>query len=182
MYRVLNENLDLKSAADFFPIVHDSGDGLRVRGFTSHDPRLADVVRGGQHLILNRPALQPANVQPLRNIYSQDLSNISTGFYPEGYAGLHGGNLLYYIDSDLEHPFSDVPNYVESVTTTPWVIVDPMGSRKVYYERKPREMHSSEISKYTFDQDQIGFREDLMSKQSDLMNRSDYAMYHHYFP
>lgn len=179
-YTLLNgQGLDLVSARDFYPIT--SCTDPRVRGFTSHDPRLADVLRGGDHLILDRPALQPRGVQPLQDVYlPENTSGIGPQTYFGGYKDVRGGNYSYYVDSDLEVPYN-TPVYAIPVDTRPFVLVDPMGGRKPYYDRMDIGMHNNQLSSYTFDQDQMKFREDLTSKQSQKMYSRDYSYYHHYF-
>ena len=52
-----------------------------------------------------------------------------------------------------------------------------MGMKYPVYNREPIFKNNRNIFNYTFDQDQCGFREDLMSLQSRKMNQNDYGMY-----
>ena len=64
----------------------------------------------------------------------------------------------------------------------PTVFEDPMGAYKPHYERVPLFKHNRNVAPYTFDQDQMSYREDLMSRQSAKMNQRDYNYYIGHFP
>lgn len=174
---ILNKDLDLVRAPDFFPIREPMppGAGLPIEGFTSNDPRLIDTLRNNR-LVLDKPALQPEGVQPLCRRPLMSMPN--TGTY-DSYEDIRGGQLQYYksaLVSDIfEEPVYQIPSNVIKA-----VYQDPMGSLKPYYDRRPILQHNAQLSEYSFDQDQMEFREDLMSKQSSLMDRTDWDKFHGY--
>lgn len=174
---VLNPSLDLHPAPDFFPIYRPAAPGeSAISGSTSLDPRLVDVLRNDR-LILDRPVLQPAQVQPL--CLDPDAAYPSTGVQAS-YADLTGGQIQYYTDADISQTFFS-PVYEMPAVVRPSMFRDPMGSLKVYYDREPLLRRNAALSDYSFDEDQMSFREDLMSRQSSLMDRSDYQKFHAHF-
>lgn len=168
---ILNKDLDLVRAPDFYPIREPMppGAGRSIEGFTSNDPRLIDTLRNSRQ-ILDTPALQPEGVQPLCRKPMMPLP--STGTY-DSYEDLRGGNLRYYKSALVADIFAE-PVYQIPSNVVKAVYQDPMGSLKPYYDRRPILQHNAQLSEYSFDQDQMEFREDLMSKQSSLMDRTDW--------
>ena len=49
-----------------------------------------------------------------------------------------------------------------------------MGALKPQYDRVPIAYNNYNISDYSFDRDQMGFREDLMSKQMRVMDQQEW--------
>lgn len=167
----LNTDRDIESARDFFPTDMDK------TTYRSLDPRLIEPVRN-IHMELDRPALQPRNVQPLQNIYTdcEASSRIKTGFYPGGYSSIYGGDSLYWIDPEYCQAYNE-PDFVLQNAINPFVFQDPMGGLKPQYDRIPLYQNNNNVSAYTFDQDQMSFREDIMERQSRKINQSDYMLY-----
>jgi len=171
----MNLNLDLKNAPDFFPTPKDA----EVQGYQSLDPRLIDP-RRNIHQILDRPAQQPAGVQPLC-LLSQEQSKDQpyVGIYPN-YQSITGGNRQYYISPLLSdafyEPMYQIPSEVKGV-----VYQDPMGALKPYYDRRPLLQHNPQLSGYTYDQDEMAFREDIMSKQASRYNRTNFEVFQKFF-
>lgn len=174
-YIWLNPNRDVESARDFFK----TGKG---NTYSSLDPRLYDPVRNIR-MDLDRPPYQPRNVQPLQNIYSDcENDRVYPQPYPSGYSTIAGGDIIYYIDPTQCVAY-DQPNYVIRSAVVPYVFQDPMGATKPHYERLPLFEKNTNVASYTFDQDQMSFREDLMSRQSAKMNQRDYSYYvGHFLP
>ena len=79
----------------------------------------------------------------------------------------------------IDIPYSS-PDYINQAYMQPSVFVDPMGSSQTIYERIPVFKNNRNTSDYTFDQDQMEFREDLIAKQSEIMNKNDYGTYNLY--
>jgi len=158
-------NVDLKPAPDFFEV----NDGL----YTSWDPRLYDPVRNIR-LHLDRAAVQPLNVQPLRNVYSQKLP--STGQY-RTIEDIRLGNVIRYVSPFTQQVYPS-PIYQMTANVQGVLFQDPMGSVKPYYLREPVMQHNKALSNYTFDQDQMSFREDIMARQSQKMNRTDFSKFY----
>jgi len=172
MYHQLNvKNFSLTCAEDFHKV--HTPDGLS--GYQTMDPRTYDSPRA-QRLIFDRPALYSRNTQPQKNLYGP--SPIRTGYYPS-YESIKGGQYVYYTDKSIDVPYSS-PDYINQAYMQPTVFVDPMGSSQTIYERIPVFKNNRNTSDYTFDQDQMEFREDLMAKQSEKMNRNDYGSYYLY--
>lgn len=173
--RVMNTDLDLKDAPDFVP----TAPGAEIPGYESLDPRLIDT-RRNIRLVLDRPAQQPAFVQPLC-VPPPEASATQpyAGFYPD-YQSLTGGNRQYYIDPLLSDAYFE-PVYQIPAEVKGAVYQDPMGSLKPYYDRQPILDRNTQLSEYSFDQDQMSFREDIMSKQASGMNRRSFEVFHKYF-
>jgi len=141
-------------------------------GYQSMDPRTVDSPRAIR-TTFDRPPLQSRNTQPLDNLYRDP--GLHTGFY-RSYQDIHGGNIFYYTDAEQADPYSTDP-YVLTSYTLPEIEIDPMGGLSPIYQKVPMLKNNRYASPYTFDQDQMQFREDLMSLQSRQINKSDYLMY-----
>lgn len=164
----LNTRRDIENARDFF---RTKEDGLA----RSLDPRLIDPVRN-IHMGLDRPPLQPRNVQPLQHIYDDCESDIRPQVYKDGYESIYSGDLQYYVDAEQAEVYNG-PNYVDQRVMMPYLYQDPMGSLQPMYDRVPLYENGNQLSDYSHDRDAMSFREDLMARQSRLYNRSDYQMY-----
>lgn len=175
-YRVLNPSIDLVGSPDFFPVAPTQYGVQEPGGWTSYDPRLIDTARRGDRLLLDAPVRQPANVQPLGSVYTSSPETLPLAGPVAGYSSLRGGNNVYYLSRELMYPYTE-PLYEIRSFVTPFVFQDPMGSRKPYYLRSPLSSSPRYLSNYTFDQDQMSFREDIMSRQSERMNRTDIQLY-----
>jgi len=160
-YTTLNQN-QLKFARDFFP----TGNGT----FTSLDPRLIDVMRGYRQ-DLNVPAFDGTLLSTDRDV----PTSICPRYY-DSYKNIHGGQVFYYKDDYLTQPYFS-PNFQLRTRVEPSVFQDPMGSLKPQYTRIPSPQSYGYISDYTFDQDQLGYREDLMSLQMRKMNQNNWSIY-----
>lgn len=147
-----------------------------VRGsnhlYTSMDPRTIDVPRNTR-IAYDRPPYQTPNTQPLQHLYTSQGSH--TGYYPR-YQDIHAGQILYYTDLSIADPYGN-PVYVIPSYSIPTLLQDPMGALRPYYEKVPVLQDNFSLSEYSFDRDQMQFREDLMAKQSEKMNSNDWQMY-----
>jgi len=168
--QILNPELDLKPAPDF---VQSPETDL----FTSADPRLYDVNRNIR-LQFESPPVQPANIQPLTNVACSDVH--APPLYND-YADIHLGNVSYYTTQFKKQVFPS-PIYQIRSQVEATVLTDPMGGVKPYYLKTPLLRQAQILSPYTFDQDQMAFREDLMSLQSSVMDRRSYHKFHSFFP
>jgi hypothetical protein len=166
-YEILNkESCLVLCEGDFVPV--------RGGGYQSMDPRTFDSPRA-QRLTLDRPPLKISNTQPLEDIYGESNNHCQTGFYAD-YSSIQGGNIKYYTDLSLtvyNDPVFILPSFVNLHVQT-----DPMGAYLPQYNRVPIFQKNRQSSLYSFDQDQMEFREDLMSFQTRKANRSDYNYYH----
>lgn len=163
----LNKKRDIENARDFFQTDQGTAKSL--------DPRLIDPIRN-IHMELDRPPLQPRNVQPLRYIYEDCDNNIRPKVYQGGYSSLYPGDYLYYVDSGQSLVYGK-PTYVVDSALIPYLYQDPMGALHPMYDRVPLYENKNNLSDYSHDRDQMSFREDIMSRQSRLIDRSDYQMY-----
>ena len=111
------------------------------------------------------------------DIYGES-NNVKTGYY-NSYKDIKWGSLIYYTDLDNDLPYTS-PNFQIQSFNRPSVLKDPMDSTKTYYIRVPIPSEKQEISEYSFDRDQMEFREDLISKQQDVFLKNDYTSYHFY--
>ena len=171
--RELNrEGFNLVESTDFEKKTSNDG----ITGFTSMDPRTFNSPRS-EYLYLNRPPLYVKNTQPLNDIYGES-NNVKTGYY-NSYKDIKGGGLIYYTDLDNDLPYTS-PNFQIQSFNRPSVLKDPMDSTKTYYIRVPIPSEKQEISEYSFDRDQMEFREDLISKQQDVFLKNNYTSYHFY--
>lgn len=166
----LQKNMDIENARDFFKTGETTCSSL--------DPRLIDTVRNIR-LDLDRPPLQARNVQPLQHIYDDCNNRIRPQFYG-GYSDIYPGDIRYYVDPTLAQAY-DEPIYIIKSAVQPFIFQDPMGGMKPQYDKIPLFREQVNISPYSFDQDQMSFREDLMARQSRLQNQSDYNIYAGHF-
>lgn len=166
-YNILNKNSCLVLCdGDFVPV--------KGGGYQSMDPRTFDSPRA-QRMTFDRPPLKISNTQPLQDLYSQSNNQCQTGFYPD-YSSIQGGNIKYYTDLDMtiyNDPVYVLPSFVNLHVQT-----DPMGAYLPQYNRVPIFQKNRQSSLYSYDQDQMQYREDLMSLQSRKINQSDYSFYH----
>jgi len=167
--QVLNPNLDL----------HPNPDAIfdpTTKKYSSADPRLYDVVRNIR-LSFDTPPLQPKDIQPLKNIA---CSNINVPSQYQNYSDIELGNVSYYTTlfktEIFPSPIYQIPSTIEGSVYT-----DPMGSVRPYYKKQPLFQQPTMLSEYTFDQDQMSFREDLMSLQSSKMDRRNFHKFHSFF-
>lgn len=168
-YIIMNKKRDVEAARDFFRT------GCPTDGARSLDPRLIDPVRD-IHMVLDRPPYQPRNVQPLRNMYGGCENHIAPKIYKGGYESIYPGDVQYYIDP-MQALIYDSPEYTLQQAVVPFVFQDPMGGLKPQYDRVPLFQNNQNISDYTFDQDQILFREDMITRLQRKMNQSDYQIF-----
>jgi hypothetical protein len=85
----------------------------------------------------------------------------------------HNGNIAYYADASVSQPFYD-PVYTLSSTVTKRVLLDPMTNPKPDYSKRVDSTLNSVVNDQ-FARDQLSFREDLMSRQQNLYNRTSWT-------
>lgn len=171
-YIFLNKERDIENARDFYKICGDEG-------AHSRDPRLMDPVRNIR-MVLDRPPYQPRNVQPLQHMYDDCGNHIIPKVYKQGYESIYPGDIQYYLDPSQAQAY-DNPEYALQQAVVPFVFQDPMGALKPQYDRVPLYKNNQNISDYTFDQDQISFREDMITRLQRTMNQSDYQLFAGHF-
>lgn len=169
-YTILNHSdtsMTIDHTSDFIPYRN---------GFTSMDPRLFDSPRN-ERLVLDRPPFHTRNTQPQENLYSDENKNF-VGFYPS-YDQIKGGSIVYYTDLDIAEPYT-TPPYSLPCRIQPTLLIDPMGAYRPIYERTPLFEKNNAAFPYSFDQDQVQFREDIMSLNERKINESDFQMYQYF--
>ena len=140
--------------------------------YQSYDPRTIDIVRG-MRIEYDSPPLQSRD---LVNIYAP--SDIKTGFYSD-YTDIHAGQIVYRAVKDIAKPYN-TPVFSIPSETTPILYQDPMGGVRPYY---PRVQTQPPPSEYSWDRDQMSWREDLMSKQLERRNTNEWGTFQLYnFP
>lgn len=144
-----------------------------ITGFTSMDPRTFNSPRS-EYIYLDKPPLYVKNTQPLEDIYGES-NDVKTGYY-NSYKDIKGGSLIYYTDLENDLPYSS-PVFEIQALNRPSILKDPMDSTKTYYRRVPIPSEIEKISDYSFDRDQMEFREDLISKQQEIFLRNNYSSY-----
>lgn len=171
----INGLAGMELGGDFFPAA-----GYM---YTSQDPRTIDVTRN-MRILYDRPPLQTRNTQPLQHLYTDPSPR--TGFYPD-YQDIHAGQIMYYTDAATADPYGNPP-YVIPSTMVPTLLQDPMGGLHPYYEKIPLFQKNNHLFEYSFDQDTLGFREDIMSKQQEKRYSRDWNTFqlfhnpHIYYP
>ena len=141
-------------------------------GYQSMDPRTVDAPRAIR-TVYDRPPLMSKNTNPQQHMYTSPGS--STGFYPS-YMAIKSGDIYYYTDREQASPYGTDP-YTLTSYTIPQMEVDPMGAYRPIYQKVPVFKNNRNSAQYTFDQDQMQFREDLMALQSRKMNESDFLTF-----
>jgi hypothetical protein len=96
--------------------------------------------------------------------------------YTGGYENIYPGDVQYYLDPAQAQAYGD-PEYAQQEVVVPFVFQDPMGGLKPQYDRVPMYKDNRNIADYTFDQDQIGFREDMIERLQRKMNQNDYQLF-----
>ncbi len=177
--KVLNKDFGLKLATDFVkkecfdhpqecPRVNPMKVACDGSIWVSNDPRIRNPAIN-QLVPLDRPPYT-GDVK-LRNVYNEDLRGYGQNY--KTYRDIHAGQIQYYLDPDLSEPYFE-PNFAIRSDITKSVFQDPMGALKPQYDRVPIAYNNYNISDYSFDRDQMGFREDLMSKQMRVMDQQEW--------
>jgi hypothetical protein len=137
--------------------------------WAAFDARLIDSFRG-EKTILDRPSLQGSI--PLNSIYDKKYENYGKNY--TNYRSINAGQIQYYNDKSIGDPFFQ-PVYTIRSGTVARVFKDPMDSLKPYYDKIPDQKTLHNLSDDQQTRDTLSFREDIMSKQSSLMNRMKYT-------
>lgn len=164
------KDFNLVEATDFTKTTEQG-----IHGYLTMDPRTYNSPRQ-QYLLFDTPPLKVKNTQPLHDVYDES-NNVKTGFAP--YSRLKGGSIIYYKDLNNDLPYSK-PVYDIQAYVQPSILKDPMGQMSTIYKRVPIPSEIEKSSDYSFDRDQMEFREDLISLQSQRINKNQYNAYHFY--
>lgn len=131
------------------------------------DARMVD--QRGLRLELDQPA--KVGAVHMDDVYKIDNSGYG-GVYAT-YGCINNGNIAYYVDPSDSQPFYD-PVYTLSSTVTKRVLLDPMTNPKPDYSKRLDSTLNSVVNDQ-FARDQLSFREDLMSRQQNLYNRTSWT-------
>ena len=104
----------------------------------------------------------------MSEIYNPELDKI--GAPAKNYADLYGGSITYYVDEQFTKNLYE-PLFTIKSNVSKELYVDPMGSKKPHYSREPLTVNHRNVSDYSFDRDQISFREDIMQSNMAQMNQ-----------
>lgn len=142
--------------------------------YTSKDPRLVDEIRG-YTMTLDRP---PYNSEvPLSETYDKKYRNYGKNY--DDYSSIHSGQIMYYYDKSIQEPFFE-PNFTLKSNVNSYLYKDPMDNYKPYYTHNNVNNFNPMKDSYpkegclSFIYDTTFHREDIMSKQMDLTNRTKY--------
>lgn len=141
--------------------------------YISRDPRLVDQLRGFT-MTLDRP---PYNSEvELSDIYKNKYKNYGQNY--SDYGSIKSGQVMYYYDKSIQNPFFN-PNFTLKSKVNSYLYKDPMDNYKPYYTHDTVEKFNPMNGKrehgcLSFINDTTFHREDILSKQMDLTNRTKY--------
>lgn len=131
------------------------------------DSRMVDA--RGMRLELDQPA--KVGAVNMDDVYKIDNSGYG-GVYSD-YTAINNGQIAYYVDKSISQPFFD-PVYTLTSTVDKQILLDPMNNPKPDYSKSVNSsLHS--VVKDQSSRDQLSFREELMSRQQNLYNRSSWT-------
>ena len=143
---------------------HKTKDGTYQYGWDSRT-----VNSRGMRLKLDQPAMVGA--VNMDDVYKIDNSGYG-GVY-QTYADINNGNIAYYVDQSVSQPFFD-PVYTLSSTVNKCILLDPMDNPKPDYSKTVDSTLRSVVNSQ-YSRDQLTFREELMSRQQNLYNRTSWT-------
>ena len=174
-YKILNPDFGLDFAPGFYQDPNVNCECPQNppghKNVTSSDPRLVYTLRGPIPMSLDRPPYT-GNVL-LKDIYEEKLDNYGKGY--TNYETINGGQIMYYLDKDLQHPYFLPVSTIRSNVRTE-IFQTPMTSYWPTYEKTPLTQKSKYISPQQFTRDTVSWREDIMSLQSAKMKRQSFPL------
>jgi len=117
---------------------------------------------------------KPAQIGWVDMDQTLDIDNSNYRNFYDNYEQMNNGQISYYIDKSISQPFF-APVYALSSTVDKTIFVDPMGSHKPTYFKKPISTTLHNVSKDQATRDQLAFRDDIMSLQQSLYNRTSWV-------
>ena len=158
---------------DFYKVNCPEGNPV----YFAQDARLFDSRRNNL-IKLNRPPFS-SNFFTTNNdmipedyytIYQPKFNEFGAKIY-QGYGDIKTGDILYYVDHELEdtyiQPNFTIPSQVEGV-----LYKDPMGALKPTYVRKNVQQPDGNYNKLSWIRDSAMHREDIMAGQMAQMNQT----------
>ena len=143
-------------------------------GFTRKwDGRLVDSPRN-MRTGLDTPPYE-GSIGSLKNVYVDSLSDYKTGYY-KSYDDIKTGQIQYYSNSELAGAYPKrTGNWIIRSNEEYKVYKDPMDGVELHTDRFPlTEKRPEYLCGPNFMKDSINHREDLMSKQSYLVNNNSF--------
>jgi len=133
------------------------------------DGRVVDSARNIR-MVLDKPA--EVGAVDMDQVSNFDNSNYGSVY--KSYSDIKNGQISYYINNDVAQPFIS-PVYTLSSYVDKTIRIDPMDSPKPEYIKTPISSTLYSVSKDQSTRDQLSFREDLMSRQQNLYNRTSWT-------
>jgi hypothetical protein len=160
--------LGLQAMEDY--VMKDMTSGENKKGYYYvYDGRVVDAPRSIR-MTLDQPAMVGA--VDMDQVAYFDNSNYG-GTY-KTYSDIKNGQIAYYVNQDISQPFFN-PVYTLSSFVDKTIRVDPMDSPKPEYIKTPITSTFHSVSKDQATRDELSFREDLMSRQQNLYNRTSWT-------
>lgn len=181
-YVNLNPDMGVELSKDYVKLNCKKSDskinslGKCVDKYVAPDPRLIDPIRGS-YLYLDRP---PYNGEvPLDQVYDKKYTNYGKNY--KDYNSVKSGQIMYYYDKSIEQPFFE-PIFTIKSNVNGNLYKDPMDNYKPYYTHDTVDTYNPMIDSSAKDgfclsdiSDSNYHREDIISKQMDLTNRTKYT-------
>jgi hypothetical protein len=131
------------------------------------DSRMVDA--RGLRLELDQPA--KVGAVDMDDVYKIDNSGYG-GIY-QSYSSMNNGNISYYVDKSVSQPFFD-PVYTLTSTVDKRILLDPMTNPKPDYSKNVNSTLKAVVNDQ-YARDQLSFREELISRQQNLYNRTSWT-------
>jgi hypothetical protein len=131
------------------------------------DSRMVDA--RGLRLELDQPA--KIGAINMNDVYKID--NKGYGGVYNTYSDINNGNVVYYVDQSISQPFFD-PVYTLSANVEKNILLDPMNNPKPDYKKNVQSTLYGVVNDQ-YARDQLSFREELMSRQQNLYNRTSWT-------
>lgn len=174
VYEILNPDFGMKKAPGFFNI-RDNAECSCPNPDTTvtalMDARLNNPMYGGQLQQLDTSPYT-GNVR-LKDIYNDEYTNYGQGY--TNYKTVRGGQIMYYIDKELEPAYHLPVSTIRSRVNVE-VLETPMGSIWPQYPKTPLTKDNRYISKQQFTRDVVSHREDMMAHQMAVFNRRKFPI------
>lgn len=174
-YINLNPDMGVDLSKDFTRMKCNKSNSCKNEIYLSKDPRLVDSIRAIR-MPLDRPPYN-GEVQ-LNNIYDSKYTKYGKDY--SDYNSIRGGQIMYYYDKSIQNPFYE-PNFTIPAKVDAYLYKDPMDNYKPYYthntvnDYNPMLNSGAKSGCLTDISDSLYHREDIMSKQMDLTNRTKYT-------
>ena len=156
--------LGLTPMTDYHITKNEDGKQTYFYGF---DSRVVDA--RGMRMSLDQPAMVGA--VDMDDVYKFDNSGYG-GVY-QSYGAINNGHIAYYVDQSVSQPFYE-PVYTLSSNVEKKVVMDPMTNPKPEYSKKVNSSLKSVVDDQ-YARDQLSIREELMSRQQNLYNRTSWT-------